>query len=234
MLGVVGSPWFTPGSTPGAPGEAAGLAAAIARAAASAGAEVQLIGKVGDDPSGDAVLLALARGRVGHLALLREAGRATPIAPAGNPVGAVADTESIATLIAEDGADASRPPGETGTGDSPATGLPLEAADISLGLRYLRDFRVLVAADPLDAPSALVVADAAAYADAALIVIAPRGQAPPIGTASAIVLEAPAADPEGAFAALVGRLAAAMDDGIDAGEAFRSATAEGGWERASG
>jgi hypothetical protein len=48
------------------------------------------------------------------------------------------------------------------------------------------------------------------------------------------VLEAPEADPGGVFAALVGRLAAAMDRGVDAAEAFRAATAEGGWERAAG
>ena len=66
MLAVVGSPSFKLGSMPAAAVDAGGLAAGIARAAAAAGAEVQLIGKVGDDPAGDAVLLALARGGVGH------------------------------------------------------------------------------------------------------------------------------------------------------------------------
>lgn len=233
MLAVVGSPSFTPSSTPGAAGDAGGLAAGIARAAAAAGAEVQLIGKVGDDPSGDAVLLALARGGVGHIALLRDAGRATPIgSPAALEVDP-ADAEPIAALLAEAEA-ADRRPIRRGPGSTPpAPGLALEPADISLGLRYVREFRVLVAAEPLDEPSAAVVADAAAFADSALVVIAPRGQATSAVLGTAIVLEAPEVDPDGAFAALVGRFAAALDRGVDAADAFRAATIEGGWERAA-
>lgn len=232
MLAVVGSPSFQPALTPGAAGDAGGLAAGIARAAAAVGAEVQLIGKVGDDPSGDAVLIALGRGGVGHLALLRDAGRATPIASSPVPFVDAADREPMAALLAEDSAAAPGAPSELPT-PGPPVGLAMDPADISLGLRYVREFRVLVAADPLDEPSSLVIADAAAFADAALIVIAPHGGAP-IAPASAMVLEAPEVDPDGAFAALVGRLAAALDRGEDAGEAFRSAAAQGGWERAAG
>jgi ribokinase len=233
MLAVVGSPSFMPGSMPDAAADAGGLAAGIARAAAAAGAEVQLIGKVGDDPAGDAVLLALARGGVGHIALLRDAGRATPIAsPAAVEVDPV-EAEPIAALLAEaeaaDRRDVSLGEGAT----PPAPGLALEPADISLGLRYVREFRVLVAAEPLDEPSAAVVADAAAFADAALVVIAPRGQATSAELATAIVLEAPEVDPDGVFAVLVGRFAAALDRGLDAADAFRAATVEGGWERAA-
>jgi len=65
-----------------------------------------------------------------------------------------------------------------------------------------------------------------------LIVVAPHGQATPGAPASAIVLEAPETDPDGAFAMLVGRLAAALDRGVDVGQAFRSAATQGGWERA--
>jgi hypothetical protein len=231
MLAVVGSPSFAPGSTPGAAGDAGGLAAGIARAAAADGVEVQLVGKVGDDPSGDAVLLALGRERVGHLAILRDAGHPTPIAPPRVAVADSADTEAIATLLGDD-ATAEEPP--DGPGAAPPAGLAMEAADISLGLRYVREFRVLVAADPLDEPSSLVIADAAAVSDAALIVVAPHGVATPVAPVSAIVLEAPDTDPDGAFATLVGRLAAALDRGMDVGEAFRSATAQGGWERAAG
>jgi len=218
---------------PGIAGDAGGLAAGIARAAAAVGAEVQLIGKVGDDPSGDAVLIALGRGGVGHLALLRDPGRATPIASPLVPFVDGADTEPIAALLAEDSAAG---PGEAGEILAPGgtAGLAMDPADISLGLRYVREFRVLVAADPLDEPSSLVVADAASFADAALIVIAPPGVATPVAPASAMVLEAPEIDPDGAFAALVGRLAAALDRGEDAGEAFRLAASQGGWERAAG
>jgi len=231
MLAVVGSPSLMRGSVSTAAPEAGGLAAGIARAAAAAGAEVQLVGKVGDDPAGDAVLLALARDGVGHIALLRDAGKATPVAsPAVDPV----DAAPIAALLAEaevdDGRTSGRGPGAT----PPAPGLALEPADISLGLRYVREFRVLVAAEPLDEPSAAVVAEAAAFADAALVVIAAYGQATSATFGAAIVLEAPEVDPDGAFAGLVGRFAAALDRGVDAADAFRSATAEGGWERAAG
>src|SRR5512140_422508 len=232
MLAVVGSPTFQPGPALGAAGEAVGLAAGIARAAAAIGAEVQLIGKVGDDSPGDAVLLALGRGGVGHLALMRDAGRATPVAPPPIPVADSADAEPVAALLVDDGAAAAGGSAEPEPQTRPV-GLTMDPADISLGLHYVREFRVLVAADPLDAPSSLAIADAASYADAALIVIAPHGQATSIAPASAIVLEAPEVDPDGAFAVLVGRLAAALDRGADAGEAFRSAAAEGGWERAA-
>ena len=218
---------------PGIAGDAGGLAAGIARAAAAVGAEVQLIGKVGDDPSGDAVLIALGRGGVGHLALLRDPGRATPIASPLVPFVDGADTEPIAALLAEDSATGPGEPGEI-LAPGGTAGLAMDPADISLGLRYVREFRVLVAADPLDEPSSLVVADAASFADAALIVIAPPGVAMPVAPASAMVLEAPEIDPDGAFAALVGRLAAALDRGEDAGEAFRLAASQGGWERAVG
>ncbi|HEY4946219.1 MAG TPA: PfkB family carbohydrate kinase [Candidatus Limnocylindrales bacterium] len=234
MLAVVGSPSFTPGSIAGPDGDVAGLAAAIALAAAAAGAEVQLVGKVGDDPAGDAVLLALARGGVGHLALLRDPGQPTPIAPPAvsetDPVG----EEPVVALLARAEApddDAITP--SAGVASS-SSGLVLEPADISLGLRYIREFRVLVATGPLDAPSVGVVADAAAFVDAALVLVTPPGRAATGLPGSAVILEAPVADPDGAFAALVGRLAAALDRGVDAADAFRTATAEGGWERAGG
>lgn len=59
-----------------------GLPARIALEAAARGRSVQLVGKTGEDPAGDAVVHALARGGVGHVALLREAGRPTPRASA--------------------------------------------------------------------------------------------------------------------------------------------------------
>lgn len=51
---------------------AAGLAARIALAAATGGARVELVGKIGDDASGDALATVLARAGVGHAALLRD------------------------------------------------------------------------------------------------------------------------------------------------------------------
>ncbi len=239
MIAVVGSPTFMPASAPGAPGGAGGLAAGIALAAAAGGAEVQLVGKIGDDPSGDAVLLALARGGVGHLAVLRDAGHATPIAAPRAPEVEPADSEPIAALLAgDDGTEAGETAagafGASGTANPHAAGLTLDPADIALGLRYVRDFLVLVAAGPLDEPSTLVLAEAATFADATLIVIAKSGDASAVAPRSAIVLEAPETDPDAAFAALVGRLAVAVERGVAPADAFRAATAEGGWERATG
>ena len=233
MLAVVGSPTFMPGSMSAA-ADAGGLAAGIARAAAAAGSEVQLVGKVGDDPAGDAVLVALARGGVGNTGLMRDAGRATPIASAADLEADPVAADPIAALLAE-AEVADRLPISRGAGaTSPAPGLALGPADISRGLRHVREFRVLVAGEPLDEPCVVVVADAAAFVGATLVVIVPRGQAISTALATAIVLEAPERDPDGAFAALVGRFAAALDRGVDAADAFRAAIVEGGWERAAG
>ena len=43
----------------------------------------------------------------------------------------------------------------------------LEPADVSLGLRYLRDFGVIVAVEPIADGGAAVIAEAAAFAGAA-------------------------------------------------------------------
>ena len=60
---------------------AAGMSSRVALAAARAGATVQVVGRTGDDSTADAVVLDLARGGVGHVALLRDGSRATPIEP---------------------------------------------------------------------------------------------------------------------------------------------------------
>lgn len=57
----------------------AGIPVAVARAASEAGAAVELVGTVGDDAAGDAVAVGLARWGIGHAALLRSPGVATPI-----------------------------------------------------------------------------------------------------------------------------------------------------------
>jgi hypothetical protein len=65
------------------------------------------------------------------------------------------------------------------------------------------------------------------------VVVVEAGAEPPAELPpDAIVFEAPADDPDGDFAALVGRFAAALDDGADAGVAFRSSLAEEGWTEA--
>ena len=65
VIVVVGSP------IAGRSGEPSGQAVAIALAAAAGGAPVELVGAAPDDAIGDAMLLALGRAGVGHVAVLR-------------------------------------------------------------------------------------------------------------------------------------------------------------------
>ena len=197
---------------------AAGMAAGIARAAAAVGAEVQVVGKVGEDPGGDAVLLDLAAGNVGHVAILRDPSRATPaIAPPPADDPAFDDTD-----------------GDGATGDdrdsvATAVGLSLEPADIELALRYLPDYRVLVVADSLAEPSLRVALAAASWNGATLVVIVPAGSTLSVAADDATVIEAPPDDPDDAFAGIVGAYAAAIDRGEEPAEAFASASSTLGW-----
>lgn len=114
----------------------------------------------------------------------------------------------------------------------------LDGSDIDLGLRYVPDCRVLVAAEPLEPEALAVVAEAAAYHGAALIVLlapgaAAAGNAAPIGMPeSATLLELPEHD-DGAFVELVGRYAALLAAGRNAADAWQAALAETGWESAA-
>jgi ribokinase len=189
--------------------ETGGVAARAAIAAAQAGTSVQVVGRVGDDPDADRLLLALATGGVGHVAILRDPGRATPIGSDHPDLDPTDDDPQPATE---------------------AIPLELDAADVDLGLRYLTDYRVVVLVPPARPEVLTVVGDAARWAAARLVVVTDRADAP---TASlpvdAIVLEAPESDPDGAFATLLGRLAAALDGGADPASAFRDAVSDAGW-----
>lgn len=56
-----------------------GLAVELALAAARAGAQVELVGAIGDDPEGDRIVIELGRGGVGHAALMRDPATRTPL-----------------------------------------------------------------------------------------------------------------------------------------------------------
>lgn len=171
----------------------------IALAAARDGAQVELVGSVGDDSEGDAVALELGRAGIGHAALLRDPAGVTPGPQAGE--------------------DSSLP--------------RLDANDVDLGLRYLADCHVLVAAEPLDSRALTVVTDAAMYHGAALIVLWPSqaGGPPPEVPDNATLLEVPDHD-DGAFTKLVGLYAALLEAGRAAPDAWQEALAETGWESA--
>ncbi|MCI0583921.1 MAG: hypothetical protein L0227_13725 [Chloroflexi bacterium] len=108
----------------------------------------------------------------------------------------------------------------------------LDAADLDLALRYLPDIRVIVVV----AMSPAVVRAAskhAAWSGSRLVVVEAPGQRGEAGAAEhpvpalvadAIVLEAPASDPDGTFAGFVGVLAARLDAGATPADAWAETT----------
>ncbi|MBA2571193.1 MAG: hypothetical protein H0V04_08445 [Chloroflexi bacterium] len=108
----------------------------------------------------------------------------------------------------------------------------LDAGDVDLGLRYLSEISVLVLAEPLPPEAESVALGSAEYHAAPVTAIVPAGSTPSARlAATATVFEAPD-DAEGPFAAMVGRYAAALANGVAPADAFTAATREGGWERA--
>jgi hypothetical protein len=212
MIVVIGSPI---GRLEAGTVRAAGTAARIALAAAAEDRPVQLIGRIGDDPTADGILLDLARGGVGHVALLRDVSHATPLEP----------PDPVPT-------DLDDPP-ETDAA-APQSGLPMDAADVSLGLRYLTGFEVLALADGSDPSVVSVVVDAARWAEARLVVVLVAAAPQPTDLPKdAVAFQAPDADPDGAFASLVGRFVSALDAGTDPEEAFKASVSAQGWTPAA-
>ena len=201
---------------------AAGMPAGIARTAASAGAAVQIVGRVGEDPPGDALLVDLAAAGVGHVAVLRTPGRQTPVRPSAEP-DVVPDDEGLAGAIdsGEGGDDEMSAPDEADLG--------LDADDLQLALRYLPDYRVLVVAPGLAPAGLATVVSAAAWSGARLIVVVDQAGAPSGLPADATVLERPAGGDEEAFAAVIAHYAVALDGGAEPRAAFASASTGAGW-----
>jgi hypothetical protein len=220
VIVVIGSPVIAVDPATGAIA-IRGLASRVALAAAAADRSVQLVGRVGDDPAGDAALLALAAGGVGHAAVLRDAAHATP-----------AVEDSVA-----DADDEPFPADDVPNRQTP--GLPLEAADVQLALRYLTDFQVVVLAGPLDASTTETALEAAGFAgahvirlDGGSIAAAATTAGTPAADLAVTQLEPPAKD-EPAFADLVGHYAAGLDSGRTPGEAFAAAAAGTHGQRAA-
>jgi hypothetical protein len=212
---------------------AGGMASRIALAAAGSGRSVQLVGRTGDDPTADSVVLDLARGGVGHAALLRDSGRATPLEPPTTDDAETIEDDAAREATTAD-VDATAASGSGDLGDDGSPGPALDAADVDLGLRYLTDFAVVVLAEPAEPQMVSIVADAAGWAEARMILVVASGAAVPAGLpVDAVVFEAPDADPDGVFPALVGHFAAALDDGAEPGEAFRTSVATDGWSGAT-
>lgn len=230
MIVVIGLPAYA-GSASGE-GSAGGLAVDVAAAARTRGCPVELVGKVGDDGAGDAVVLALGRMGVGHAALLRDPARPTPVIAAV----AVATEPEMAdqagdALAGGNGDEEPRGEVELLPAD-PAARPGLEAGDISLALRYLPETRVVVLAEPLPEAAVAAAIEGAAFAVARLVVLVPAGATPPSLPPEATVLEAPAED-DGSFGRVVGAFAAGLDAGTEPAVAFAEAVKASGWEPVS-
>jgi hypothetical protein len=156
----------------------------VGRAAVAAGAKVEVVGVVDDGANADQALVALARERLGHAAVMRS--------PAGS----------------------------------------LDTADLALALRYLPDLRVVVllgVPDPL-LPAAI---EGAAFSGAKVLVVT-DGDAVPTGLpGDAVVMQAPPNDSAGTFAGFVGQLAARLDGGASAADAWTATMATLGIEPGS-
>jgi hypothetical protein len=235
MIVVIGLPAYVESDDEG---EAGGLAADVAVAAHGAGSAVELVGKIGDDAAGDAVVLALGRAGVGHAALLRDPGRPTPLLAA-EPEAEPAAAEGAQSGTAEREATEREPTDAEPT--APARLYPLEpderpqleAGDVALGLQYLNQAAVVVVAEPLAVAALAAVVDGAAFAGAQLVAVVPAGAGPADLPPQATVLEAPPAD-DGSFARLVGTFAAGLDRGVPPAEAFAGAVEASGWEPLAG
>jgi hypothetical protein len=234
VIVVVGSPIAMP---TGQAIVAGGLSVDIARRSAGAGGAVQIVGRVGEDAAGDQVLLSLAAAGIGHVAVLREPGRPTPTAAPQAGGSASPDGPALGEALLDDadvpGSDAARAGGSGGSGgaaagDEPA-GLSVDAADLELALRYVPDYRVLVVAADLDASALDAVVAAAAWSGAHIVALLPDGSTPTALPDGATVLLRPAADPDGAFAAMVAGYAVALDRGDEPHSAFAVAQRAGGW-----
>lgn len=224
MIVVVGLAAYS--ATPDGQGSARGLAVDVATEAVRRGGAAELVGKVGDDGAGDAVVLALGRLGIGHAAFLRDPARPTPVlslepggddegpqAGAAELVGMATDESPVITLLPSD----------------PAERPGLEAGDVQLALRYLAEARVVVVADRLSQVALAAAVEGAQFAGARLVVLVPSGSAPPAVPAEATVLEAPASD-DGSFGRVVGAFAAALDSGLEAEAAFGQAVERSGWQ----
>ena len=223
MIAVIGTPF---GRLVNGVVLAAGSASRIALTAARAGRLVQLVGKTGDDSTADGLLLDLARGGVGHAALLRDPARATPLEASRALPNGDADGDEDGGVGHEVNGERTATGTDTGTLDAPV----LDVGDVDLGLRYLTQIDVLVLAEPSQPEIVKVVADAARWGEATLLlVVGPGSTVPDDLPPDAIVFEAPETDPDGVFAEFVGSFAAALDDGTEPGAAFKAAIASDGW-----
>jgi hypothetical protein len=217
MIVVVGLPAYA--DSPDGEKCAGGLAVEVAAAAQRRGGVVELVGKVGNDGAGDAVVVALGRMGIGHAALLRDPLLPTPVL--------------VAAVVDDDAAEIDAEAPEARLLPADAAARPgLDAGDIDLALKFLPQAGVIVLAGPLPEAAVSAAVDGAAFAAARLIVLVPFGVVSPAVPPEATVLEAPP-DDDGSFGRLVGIFAGALDAGVDPEAAFSEAVSAAGWEPAA-
>jgi hypothetical protein len=223
-----------------------GLAARAALAAAAAGSAVELITKVGDDPAGDALLLALARAKVGHVAVLRDPAFATGQRSPSDDVAPEVASEA-APEVARDAAPEVSPESapkvapeaapEAAPERPPSPAAPtLEAADVGLALRYLTDYRVVVVVHPATAALLTEAAAAAGWGGAHLVVVVGPGDETPAGLPDDALVIAADSDMDDAdgLGERLGRYVAAVDRGDATRAAFLELVAVAGAGNGSG
>jgi len=97
VIVVVGLPAYA--DSPDGEKCAGGLVVEVAAAARRRGAQVELVGKVGNDGAGDAVVVSLGRLGIGHAALLRDPARPTPVLVADASNDVEVDEDAPAALL---------------------------------------------------------------------------------------------------------------------------------------
>ncbi len=234
MIVVIGPACLTGSGETATPGS---IADRIASAAAASGASVERVARIGDDPAGDAWQLALSKAGIGHVAVLRDPTRPTRICPGDRAEADDGTSDADDPLevdpdaIDTDAIDPDAPIGDDSAPSNDVTetfdGPVLDPADVGLALRYLADYRILVAVHPsADVAGAVMVAADWAGAQA-VIVTGPGEPIPPTVPPGTLVVEAQAGD--GSAPGLANRLgayAAAIDRGVTAPKAFAGLTAE--------
>jgi len=221
-----------------------GLVASVALAASAEGAAVQLISKLGDDPDGDAALLAMGRAGIGHVATLRDAAHRTPVVHWLGSDAAAGALDGVPDDDDDESIDADDRSGEAATGAAvkptdPTDRPLLDPADVELALRYLPDIAVVVVIEQETAISLVAAAEATAASAHVIVVLPGDGQ---VGDetggsdalpAEALLLAAPTNGDRDAFGILVGRYAALVDKGTSPKQAFDRALAGQSAERAT-
>jgi hypothetical protein len=198
VIVVVGQPFARRGPSGWV---ADGAAVRVAAAALEVGGRVELLGRIGDDPVGEALVLDLARRGIGHAAVIRSPGRPTPVLDdrpgGGEPLGLDAgDVELGLRYFVDLAAVAIVDP------------LPEAAVGTAVQVALAQDAALVVAVERGAPPPATALE----------------------GVPNHVVLEAPGPDGRPAFDRLVGRLVARLAAGVPVGEVFREEAAATGWQ----